>query len=40
MANEYDEMKPEDASVELSVDDLEEAAGGFILDSGVRCDRR
>ena len=34
MANEYDEMKPEDASVELSVDDLEEAAGGFILDSG------
>jgi hypothetical protein len=38
MANEYDEKntekKIEDASVELSVDDLEEAAGGYVVCSG------
>ena len=33
MANEHDEKKPED-TIELSLDDLEEAAGGFILNSG------
>ena len=38
MANEHDEKKTEgtveDASVELSVDDLEEASGGYVLDRG------
>ena len=38
MANEHDEKKlegtAEDASVELSVDDLEEASGGYVVCSG------
>ena len=38
MANEHDEKKlegtVEDASVELSVDDLEEASGGYVVCSG------
>ena len=30
MASEHDEKKPED-TIELSVDDLEEASGGYVL---------
>ena len=41
MASEHDEKKTEgtveDASVELSVDDLEEASGGYILNRGKNC---
>ena len=33
MANEYDEKKPEGTN-ELSVDDLEEASGGYVVDMG------
>ena len=33
MANEHDKKKPED-TVELSVDDLEEASGGYVVCSG------
>ena len=32
MANEHDKKKPED-TVELSVDDLEEASGGVIVET-------
>ena len=33
MASEHDEKKPED-TIELNVDDLEEASGGYVLDRG------
>ena len=34
MENEYDEKNTEEASVELSLDDLEEASGGYVVDMG------